>query len=131
MIEEIEPTHTLYAIYLKVPYEQEIEIGKLGSFLFQEGMYIYVGSAKRNITARIERHKKIEKKLKWHFDYLRPFGQITRIITYDGAIGECVLAEKIRKEVGGSFPVRKFGSSDCRCYSHLIYVSSKIKKATD
>lgn len=125
MIEMIDPAHTLYAIYLEIQDKQEIEIGKLGSFPFEKGTYIYVGSAKRNIVARVERHKRLEKKLKWHFDYLRPFGQITRIITYEGSIGECQLAEKIRKEVGGTMPVQRFGSSDCRCHSHLVYFRNK------
>ncbi|MDQ0155116.1 GIY-YIG nuclease family protein [Robertmurraya andreesenii] len=123
MIEVIDPSHTLYAIYLEVPNAATVKVGKLGVYFFQKGMYIYVGSAKRNILARIDRHKRVDKRLKWHFDYLRPYGTITRIITYEGTIGECVLAEKIRKEVGGSLPVKRFGSSDCRCPSHLIYFS--------
>lgn len=128
MIEEVDPTHTLYAIYMEVPSDKTIEVGKLGSFLFQKGMYIYVGSAKRNIIPRIERHKKIEKKQKWHLDYLRPFSEITKIITYEGSIGECLLAEKIRKEVGGSYPINRFGSSDCRCTSHLIFAEQMRKR---
>ncbi|MFS8631071.1 MAG: DUF123 domain-containing protein [Bacillales bacterium] len=32
------------------------------------------------------------------------------------------MAEKLRKKHNGSFPVRGFGASDCRCFSHLIYV---------
>lgn len=122
MIEVIDPAHTLYAIYLEVPCEKKLEIGRLGNFLFEKGMYIYVGSAKRNIVARINRHKRVQKPLRWHFDYLRPFGQVTKIITYEKASGECELAEKIRKEVGGSFPIIRFGSTDCRCTSHLIYI---------
>lgn len=121
MAEIVDCSHTLYAIHLDVPTERMIEIGKLGTFHFEKGIYIYVGSAKRNITARIDRHKKIEKKLKWHFDYLRPYGSIIKIITYENQSGECDLAEKIRKAVGGTLPVRKFGSSDCKCFSHLIY----------
>lgn len=120
MIESIDPTHSLYAIYLRIVRDDNIEIGKLGTFSFKKGMYIYVGSAKRNIQARINRHKKVEKPLKWHFDYLRPYGEITKIITYENTIGECGLAEKLRKENGGVFPVKGFGSSDCRCFSHLI-----------
>lgn len=121
MERKINKNHTLYAIFLNVPANQEITIGKLGNYYFPKGMYIYVGSAKKNIEARINRHEKIDKKLKWHFDYLRPFGEITKIITYENVIGECELAEKIRKEYGGTYLVKKFGSSDCRCTSHLIY----------
>lgn len=121
MIDSIAPAHSLYAIYLKLNRDENIQIGKLGTFSFKKGMYIYVGSAKRNIQARVRRHEKVVKPLKWHFDYLRPFGEITKSITYENTNGECGLAEKLRKEHGGGFPVKGFGSSDCRCFSHLIY----------
>lgn len=122
LTEKIDPAHSLYAIYLKLEKDANIQIGKLGTYSFKQGIYIYVGSAKRNIEARIKRHKKINKPLRWHFDYLRPHGNIIKIITYENTIGECGLAEKLRKKHNGSFPVRGFGASDCRCFSHLIYV---------
>lgn len=121
MVENIDSLHTLYAIHLEVVDEKTIEIGKLGNYHFEKGIYIYVGSAKRNIISRIDRHKRVEKKKKWHFDFLRPYGTITKIITYENRFSECGLLEKIRKEVGGSLPIKKFGSTDCRCFSHLIH----------
>ena len=120
--ESINVEHTLYTIYLRLDHDKSIEIGKLGEYFFQKGTYVYVGSAKRNIVKRIQRHKDIEKRLHWHFDYLRPFGIITKIITYDERLGECALAEKIRKIEHGTLPFKGFGSSDCKCYSHLIYL---------
>lgn len=122
MIEIVDSSHTLYAFYLKVECDRNIEIGRLGNYYFEKGIYIYVGSAKRNIVARINRHKQVDKVQKWHFDYLRPYGTVLKIITYETSIGECQLAEKIRKEDGGIFPIKRFGSSDCKCYSHLIYI---------
>ncbi|MBB6444604.1 GIY-YIG nuclease family protein [Bacillus benzoevorans] len=122
MYESINPGHSLYTIYLQLNDAQNISIGKLGNFHFQKGIYIYVGSAKKNILHRIKRHKEIEKKYHWHFDYLRPYGTITKIITYDTSFTECGLADKIRKEVDGSIPVKGFGASDCKCGSHLIYM---------
>ncbi|MGG0716838.1 GIY-YIG nuclease family protein [Robertmurraya massiliosenegalensis] len=124
MVELIDPSHTLYAIHLHLSSEIKIDVGKLGSFLFEKGDYIYVGSAKRNILARINRHKKEEKVQKWHFDYLRPHGAITKIITYETSISECQLAEKLRKESEGRFPIKKFGSTDCKCPSHLIFIAN-------
>lgn len=121
MVELIDTSHTLYAIHLHVSAGNWIKVGKLGDFHFKKGNYIYVGSAKGNIHARINRHKKLEKVQKWHFDYLRPHGVITKIITYENSIGECLLAEKLRKEFRGVFPVKKFGSTDCKCLSHLIF----------
>lgn len=132
MDEWINESHTLYAIYLEVKEEKTIQIGRLGAFQFKAGTYIYVGSAKRNILARINRHKRIDKVHRWHFDYLRPYGTIIKIITYENRFGECELARKIRKEVDGDYPVKKFGASDCRCPSHLIFFHEKktaIKRA--
>jgi Uri superfamily endonuclease len=116
-------THTLYAIKTRMNADYEdITVGKLGSFSFQKGIYVYVGSAKRNLQSRIERHKKTEKKLRWHFDYLRPFVEIVEINTYSGEEGECELFHRLMKEANGSIPVRGFGSSDCKCSSHLFYI---------
>ena len=121
MYESINPEHSFYTIYLILNSDYDITIGKLGSFHFKQGIYIYVGSAKKNILQRIKRHQEIEKKYHWHFDYLRPYGSITKIITYDRSFTECGLADKIRKEVDGRIPVKGFGASDCKCGSHLIY----------
>jgi Uri superfamily endonuclease len=124
MYESINPEHSLYTIYLQLNDTQDISIGRLGNFHFQKGIYIYIGSAKKNILHRIKRHKEVEKKYHWHFDYLRPYGTIINIITYDNSFTECGLADKIRKDVGGSIPVKGFGASDCKCGSHLIYTET-------
>jgi Uri superfamily endonuclease len=118
----MDPTHTLYAIFLEIESNRLIQVGKLGEFLFQRGTYIYVGSAKRHIEKRIERLKRLHKRFRWHFDYLRPFGDITKIITYESSLEECQLSDKLRKDYNGEYPVKGFGSSDCKCRSHLIFV---------
>lgn len=128
MIESINPEHSLYTIYLQINSVKEVSIGSLGRFTFPKGIYVYVGSAKKNIVHRIHRHKEIEKKYHWHFDYLRPHGKITKIITYEASITECGLADKIREDLHGTFPVKGFGSSDCKCRSHLIYIGEFQKE---
>ena len=124
MYESINLNHSLYTIYLELAEDQFISVGKLGAFPFQKGIYVYVGSAKKNIKQRIERHKKTNKKFHWHFDYLRAHGTITRIITYDDSFKECELAENIRKREKAVIPIKGFGSSDCKCRSHLLYLGS-------
>lgn len=115
--------HTLYSIKLKINKESEIQVGKLGSFVFPKGYYIYIGSAKKNIKSRVNRHIKIDKKKKWHFDFLRPYGEIVEIETYDNSLTECELFEKIKRETNGEVLVKKFGSTDCKCFTHLIYIA--------
>ncbi len=123
MKELINPAHSLYSVQLELENDQLITVGKLGTFHFKKGTYIYVGSAKRAICARLERHKRLEKPKRWHIDYLRPFCKITKIITYENTLGECGLAENLRKNENGSFPIKKFGASDCQCTSHLIMLN--------
>lgn len=59
----IKEDHTLYHIQLNLEQDKWITVGKLGTFLFEKGTYIYVGSAKRNIKARIMRHLSKVKKI--------------------------------------------------------------------
>lgn len=122
-----ESNHTLYAVRALMTKDyKEITIGKLGTFSFQKGLYVYVGRAKRNLQSRIERHIKLEKKQRWHFDYLRPFLQIIKIETYSGDEGECQLFQRLMVENKGHVPVRGFGSSDCNCKAHLFFVPLKL-----
>ncbi|PLR98899.1 GIY-YIG nuclease family protein [Bacillus sp. T33-2] len=121
MTAEISQNHTLYTIYLDLKHNSTVSVGRLGTFFFEKGTYIYVGSAKKNIKARVNRHRKLEKPKRWHIDYLRQYGEVTKIITYEHTDGESALAEKIRKKTGGINPVKGFGSSDCKCFSHLIF----------
>lgn len=114
----------LYAVHLLITRCVNIKIGKLGTFNFKPGIYIYVGSAKRNLRARIERHLALHKNKHWHFDYLRPFGEVIKVETFNNPEGECQLCAKIVQKYNGEFPVARFGSSDCNCESHLIYFSN-------
>jgi len=117
--------HTLYAIKtVMTENHREITIGKLGIYDFQKGCYVYIGSAKRNIQSRINRHLKVDKKFHWHFDYLRPYLQVIEVETFSGVEGECELFQRLMKEQNGTIPVHGFGASDCRCAAHLFYTSN-------
>lgn len=122
----VNKSDTLYAITYRLDEDVEgIVIGKLGQFDFQKGFYVYVGSAKRNIAARIERHLKIDKKKRWHIDYLRPYLHIHSVQSYPDREGECQLFERLKLDHNANMPVKGFGSSDCKCYSHLFYFEGK------
>ena len=60
----------VYQIRLSVDKKCRIPIGKLGKFTFPEEQYIYTGIAGKNLTQRISRHKRSDKKCFWHIDYL-------------------------------------------------------------
>lgn len=121
LLSGVDPIHSLYVVHLQVDKEAKITVGKLGSFTFPKGKYLYVGSAKRNIEARLKRHIKKEKSLRWHFDYLRPYGIITKVDTFSRDLSECELLERTLSETSGQLLFKGFGSSDCKCKSHLIY----------
>ena len=115
--------HSLYAIKGWLDEElTKLAVGRLGFFSFRRGLYVYVGSARRNLRARIDRHLRPEKTMRWHFDYLRPHLRIFEVATFPGDEGECRLFRRLMAEHGGVVPVRGFGSSDCGCEAHLFYV---------
>ncbi len=45
-----------YQLYIELKLPTTLTIGKLGEVNFSAGRYVYAGSAKRNIDARISRH---------------------------------------------------------------------------
>jgi Uri superfamily endonuclease len=59
-----------YQLVIEVPSAVRVQIGRLGEFEFPAGTYVYTGSARRNLEARLARPKRAEKQLRWHIDYL-------------------------------------------------------------
>jgi Uri superfamily endonuclease len=96
-----------------------IRIGAKGVFSFPAGWYVYTGSAKRGLRARIERHLRSEKKMRWHIDYLLRRARTLEVLTFTDRT-ECELAALLFAR-GGRIIVPRFGSSDCRCPSHLLH----------
>ena len=109
-----------YQLHISFKNDAEIQIGKLGKFKFLKGTYIYTGSAKKNIDARINRHKSQDKKLRWHVDYFlnHENTQIFKTEKFDAE--ECFLNQRVKGEI----LISGFGSSDCKngCGSHLKYL---------
>jgi len=108
----------IYLLLVRVPRHRVIEIGAMGQRLFHRGSYGYVGAARRGLRARLDRHRSALKKLHWHIDYLLQYGEIEAIVyAICSRDRECLLANQL-----GNFLqyVPGFGSSDCRCPSHLF-----------
>ncbi len=106
-----------YCLFIRVPAGLTVKIGRLGDFTFPAGRYVYTGSAKRNLRARVNRHLRREKRWRWHIDYLLAGAGVTVESVLLSACSECELAARC----GGEIVVSGFGSSDCRsgCGSHL------------
>jgi Uri superfamily endonuclease len=123
-----EPSKGTYALVLHLEHREEIAVGKLGTFIFPAGYYLYVGSAlgPGGLEARLARHRRRDKKLRWHIDYLLEHAQLVEVwSTASTTKLECLWAQAARKLPGSEMPVPGFGSSDCRCPSHLIYLAEK------
>ncbi len=97
-----------------------ISVGRLGEFRFPAGCYVYSGSARRNFEARIARHLRTEKTLRWHIDYLLAARGVSVTAVKRSVRDECAL----NRSAGGTIVVAGFGASDCTegCGSHLRYL---------
>jgi len=112
-----------YIVVLRLDGDKHIEIGELGTIFFRKGYYLYAGSAKRGLTKRIERHQRLRKNLFWHIDYLREETSFCRALPVRTSEDlECSIAGSLKEIADG--PVKGFGSSDCRCESHLFWMEN-------
>lgn len=100
---------------------RHLRVGRRGVFFFPAGYYLYVGSARGGLRQRIERHLREEKKLRWHIDYLLPHAQLREVwwTTQEERL-ECLWSSLLSRLPETHCPVPGFGSSDCRCFSHLF-----------
>jgi Uri superfamily endonuclease len=104
----------------------EIEVGRLGRLSFEPGVWAYVGSAfgPGGLAARLGRHLIGSRRTHWHIDHLLVTGEVIGVLVsaHDSRL-ECEwagwTAARTVRSVGG------FGSSDCRCPSHLFLVGGE------
>jgi Uri superfamily endonuclease len=111
----------IYKLVLELSKDKEIKIGKLGTFIFPKGFYIYTGSAQNGLENRINRHLSSDKKFHWHIDYLLSYAKVIKVLRYVGSKDECKLNNVTGQSIGAAQIVKKFGSSDCNCVTHLYY----------
>jgi sugar fermentation stimulation protein A len=109
----------VYVLILWLDHERTIRVGRLGHIDFPRGIYFYVGSGGRSPAKRIARHIRKKKRKFWHIDFLTAHAAVIGAFLLDaGDISECTMASNL----AGKFrPVAGFGSSDCRCGSHLFF----------
>jgi len=119
-------TKGVYALFLEVSRNIIVNPGSLGILHFRNGYYVYVGSAQNNLEKRVARHCTRVKRRFWHVDYLlsNRSVHITEILfKAAGKAEECKIAKRLQS-IG--MPSIGFGSSDCRCNSHLYKVRNIV-----
>ena len=105
-------------LFLRLPEPGWIWVGSLGDVYFRDGIYIYVGRARKNPEARIRRHILGPSNKRWHIDSLREHAEPLGVIVMPGAWWESVVASHL-----SSFflPIPGFGGSDTGS-SNLFYL---------
>ncbi len=105
--------------------------GRFARQTLPAGHYVYAGSARGpgGLRARLTRHFRREKKLRWHIDQLttRAAGLCALPFPDDDTgesarpTSECHLAAALMKNPAFGIPLPGFGSSDCAtCPAHLL-----------
>jgi len=114
-----------YALVLALDKETAITVGKLASFSFPPGYYLYVGSAQGGLFSRVRRHIRGGKKLHWHIDYLRQEAEVVEVwyLVSDERL-ECRWYQAAAAMPQAQVLLAGFGSSGCGCHSHLLYFAS-------
>ncbi len=114
-----------YVLLIQLPKEQTITTGSLKALHFLGGYYAYVGSAMGGFKSRLRHHLNDNKRLHWHIDYLLQKASINSIIvcgTNDRV--ECAVAQACSCQF---YAIPGFGSSDCKCRSHLFFAADEMK----
>lgn len=121
---QLDPGRGAYAVLLSLSAPHTVTVGRLGTFCFPAGFYLYLGSAlgPGGLSSRLARHCRVKKKQHWHIDHLRPFASVEQIwvwITNERV--ECDWAAAALALPGAGIPAPRFGASDCRCRAHLFH----------
>ena len=112
-----------YILLVTLPEGSTIKAGRPADTHFPAGCYAYVGSAMGGFASRLNRHRKKDKKPRWHIDYLLERAALSDIILCETqARVECAIAQALSHEFSS---IPGFGSSDCKCPSHLFYAASQ------
>lgn len=113
----------VYILAMQLGRSARLTVGHLGTFEFPEGFYLYVGSAMSGFVGRINRHLKRKKKMRWHIDYFLEVADLMWIELFETTSheDECRLNVSVGNLPGAKIIAPNFGSSDCRCRTHLHF----------
>lgn len=115
-----------YQLLIDLDRSRMIRVGALGKRKFLRGIYAYTGRACRNLQSRVRRHLSTRKKLRWHVDYVLQHARVSTVIVFPNRPElECAIGLVTAQYGDARYPVPGFGSSDCRCPSHLVWLGRR------
>jgi len=135
IVAEALPGKGVYTLVIFLKKKLTIDVGKLGTFSFPSGYYLYTGSAlgpsPNSLHRRIYRHLLKSKNRRWHIDYLTSNENVLiKAVVAAETSGrfECIINQMLREKMNGEILVDGFGASDCnqKCRSHLLYLGMKV-----
>ena len=124
----------VYALLIELTESVRVRLGRRAAEL-PPGLYVYIGSARGpgGLRARVRRHARREKRVRWHVDQLTTAASSVLAVVYAlSDARECVLTPHLER-LGFKHPVLGFGSSDCSsgCASHLLRASCDLAVAVE
>jgi len=101
-----------YLLLLKL--DQKVSIKH---WTIEAGIYVYVGSAMGDLSARVARHLRKNKRKHWHIDYLLEHAKVLSVVMLPS---ERRLEEEISSALSKKFDGPEgFGSSDLKVKTNL------------
>lgn len=116
-----------YLLWFYLSKQCSLSIGRFGDRSLKRGWYLYCGSAlgPGGLRARLGHHLGKQERRHWHVDYLKRVAELRTIWFCRGDNNEHFWSRQLRALPDAGCPVEGFGSSDCRCPSHLVYFSRR------
>ncbi|PLY01214.1 MAG: DUF123 domain-containing protein, partial [Desulfuromonas sp.] len=93
----------------------------------RRGWYFYCGSAfgPSGLRARLGHHLQLSERRHWHIDYLKEQARVRALWFCRGVNLEHEWSRCLLEVPGACQPVAGFGSSDCGCPTHLVYLPAR------
>ena len=113
-----------YAMAIELTDKAAVSLSGRSPIALPAGRYLYCGSAKGpgRLKARLSRHMRRGKSVRWHVDQLTERGLVIGSWIFPGG-DEC---EGVQMCSYLPMPIAGFGSSDCAtCRSHLLQWSNR------
>ncbi|MCW2247758.1 Uri superfamily endonuclease [Azospirillum fermentarium] len=117
--ETLPPVAGAYVLLVRLTEAVDVTLPGRTKAILPPGRYLYCGSAHGpgGLRARVGRHMRRDKSIRWHIDRLTAAGTVTGCWIFPAG-DECALVARLATL---SVPVPGFGSSDCTvCRSHLL-----------